>query len=215
MRKELVIFDLDGTLVDAYPAIIKSFNFTMKQLGMPKVRSGMIRKSVGWGDSLLLKPFVSDEFFSRAVTIYRRHHAKTLKDNVKMMPYARDLLVSLKARKLKLAIASNRPTRFTGIILKALGIRSFFDMVLCADKLKAGKPDPLILNKLLRSLRVGRKLSVYVGDMALDVETGKRARIDTIAVATGSSSIVELRESGPTRLCRNLRCLKNDSLLSH
>jgi len=54
----LIIFDLDGTLLDAYGAIIESFNYTMRKVGCPKRDSLTIRRAVGWGDEFLLRPFV-------------------------------------------------------------------------------------------------------------------------------------------------------------
>jgi len=58
---KLIIFDLDGTLVNAYPAIIKSFNYTMQKLGYPKQSNLNIRRAVGWGDDNLLKPFLNSK----------------------------------------------------------------------------------------------------------------------------------------------------------
>lgn len=208
MDKQLFIFDLDGTLVDAYAAIIASFNFTMRRMGYPSRTSRVIRRAVGWGDASLLAPFVGAKDLSRALKIYRQHHAGSLLNKVRFLPYARQLLVCLKNKGFKIAIASNRPTRFTRIILEALKVRGAFDRVLCADRLAFGKPNPLILNKLIKSFKVRKDRVLYVGDMALDVQTGRRAHVATAAVATGSSSLRELKKAGPTYLFKDLRTLK-------
>ena len=71
---KLVIFDLDGTLVDAYPAIIKSFNYAMQKLGYPAQDGLIIRRAVGHGDGGLLRPFVRRQDIKPALRIYRRHH---------------------------------------------------------------------------------------------------------------------------------------------
>ena len=65
---KLIIFDLDGTLIDAYQPIIDSFNFTMKKLGLPLKNKTVIRKAVGWGDEMLLLPFLPKK---KARWIYR------------------------------------------------------------------------------------------------------------------------------------------------
>jgi len=88
-------------------------------------------------------------------------------------------LTCLKEKGFKIAIASNRPTRFTHIILRALKVRRIFDKVLCADRLRHGKPNPLILNKLIKGLKVRKDGVLYAGDMALDIETGRRAHVAT------------------------------------
>lgn len=108
-----------------------------------------------------------------------------------------------------MAIASNRPARFTKIILKSLGASKFFDKVLCADQLKFGKPHPLILHKLMKVLGVSKQDVLYVGDMAIDVQTGKRAGVATAAVATGSSTMAELEKARPTYLFKDLSALKS------
>ena len=75
---KLIIFDVDGTLIDAYQAIVLSFNFTMRQLRLPPKDFITIKKAVGWGDEKLLSPFVPKKQIQKALTIYRRHHQKSL-----------------------------------------------------------------------------------------------------------------------------------------
>jgi len=149
MTKKLFIFDLDGTLVDAYAAIISSLNFTMRALGAATQDEKTIKKAVGRGDQKLLESFVRPADIKKALAIYRRHHLYSLKTQIRWLPAAKELLRCLKKKGKRLAIASNRPVRFTKIILKSLGASKFFDKVLCADQLKFGKPHPLILHKLI------------------------------------------------------------------
>ncbi len=209
MNKKLFIFDLDGTLVDAYPAIISSFNFTLVKLGYRPQKTAVIRKAVGWGDANLIKPFVRHKDFKKALSIYRLHHAKSIKTGVRWMPQAQALLSCLKKRGALLAIASNRPTKFTHLILKRLGGRAIFHKILCGDRIRFGKPHPLILNRIVRELRIPRKDAVYIGDMVIDVQTGRRAGICTAAVATGSSSAFELKLAKPDYLFRDLKALRH------
>lgn len=77
-RVRLIIFDLDGTLVDAYPAIIESFNYTMQKLGYPAQNPLIIRRAVGWGDENLLKPFIKEKDLKKALFLYRKHHRRSL-----------------------------------------------------------------------------------------------------------------------------------------
>ncbi|HQP91226.1 MAG TPA: HAD family hydrolase [Candidatus Omnitrophota bacterium] len=212
MRKKAFIFDIDGTLVNAYPAIIDSFNYTMRKIGYPEERPDVIRRAVGWGDARLLGFFVAPQHLNTALEIYRKHHAKSLPKKALLMPYSRSLLSCLRSKGLKLCVASNRPTYFTDLVLKSLKIFDLFDHILCADKLKFGKPNPLMLNTLARKMGLKKEFICYVGDMVIDVETGKRAGIDTIAVATGSSSIKELKKAKPVRVFKNLRNLKTACL---
>ena len=122
MQYKLAIFDLDGTLVDAYTAVHKSFNVALEELGYPLLTLDVVRRSVGWGERLFIAKFVEEEDVDRAISIYRQHHVGALKSDVHVLPYAQEFLKYLKDKGLYLAIASNRPKRFTHIILKHTGL---------------------------------------------------------------------------------------------
>ncbi|MFH1640461.1 MAG: HAD family hydrolase, partial [Candidatus Omnitrophota bacterium] len=163
---KLIIFDLDGTLLDAYAAIIDTFNYVMRRLNYPKQSNTTIRKAVGWGDANLLKPFVKGKDLSSALAVYRSHHKLALLKGSRLFPHVRSLLSVLKRKGYKLAVASNRPTRFSRILIRHLKLGKYFDYILCADRLKHPKPHPQILNTIMRRFRVSPDEAVYVGDMA-------------------------------------------------
>ncbi|MBL7130062.1 MAG: HAD family hydrolase [Candidatus Omnitrophica bacterium] len=201
---KLIIFDLDGTLVNSYPAIICSTNYTLQKLNLRKQSIEAIKKAVGWGDKTLLIPFVGKKNLKLALKIYHKHHKKSLREKTTFMPYAKRLLVYLNKKKYKLAVASNRPAKFSDILLKHLNIKEFFDYVLCKDQIKFGKPHPSILNKIMQKLKVSRQKVLYVGDMAIDVRTARRAKVKTFAVVTGSSSFMELKKESPDFINKDL-----------
>ena len=205
---KLVIFDLDGTLVDAYPAITSSVNYTLKELGLPPQDKMVIRKSVGWGDRNLLRPFVGRGELEKALLIYRKDHCKALMRKVRLLPGARKTLSYLKNKGYYLAVASNRPTRFSMIIIRRLGLNKYFDYILCADKLKTMKPNPEILHKIMGRFMVKKAEALYIGDMNIDVQTGKAAGIRAVAVTTGSSTVRELGKERPFKLIRKISSLQ-------
>lgn len=206
----VIIFDLDGTLVNAYPAVSQSVNAALKSLGFPRKSYDAIKRAVGWGDRQLLAQFVGEALADKAIQFYRPHHAKALvaPGGVKFLAGTKSLLAALHAQGYTLAIASNRPTRFTLEILKVLDMRPYFRIVLCADRLPKGKPDPQILWTILKRLKVERDQALFVGDMTIDVETGNRAGVKTIAVTTGSSSIQELKRLKPYRIINRIGQLR-------
>jgi phosphoglycolate phosphatase len=202
--KRLVIFDLDGTLVDAYPALISSVVYTVRRLGYPAPSATRIRRAVGWGQRYLLESFVDSKDLKQALRVFRPHHLRALLRGVRWMPHARRVVKTLKRRGVRVAIASNRPTRFTRQILRVLAAARLFDAVRCADKVRRGKPHPQILNDILRRLGVTKAGAVYVGDMPIDIEAGRRAGMDTVGIATGSSTLKEIRAAAPTVVIRDL-----------
>jgi len=207
-RIKLVIFDLDGTLVDAYEAITQSVNFTLKKLDYEEAPAKRIRWAVGWGDRKLLGAFIKGQDLNSALVIYRGHHRIALKKYSKLLPGAKELLEYLKQRDIKIAIASNRPTEFTNIILRRLGLRKYFDYVLCADKLPKGKPHPEILLRIMKKLKIKPEQVVYVGDMTIDVETARNAGIRSIAMLGGSSNLTEIKKAKPFKILKSLAFLK-------
>lgn len=198
----LIIFDLDGTLVDAYPAIIKSFNYTMRKMGYPKQGASTIRRAVGWGDANLLKPFIGPKDLKRAVSLYRNHHKAALVKYSRLFPGANLLLSRLRKKGYKIAVASNRPTRFSWILIRHLKIKKYFDYVLCADKLEHIKPHPQILNRIMGKFSLKPGQALYVGDMVIDAQAGRRAGVRTVIVTTGSSSKAEIKKERPYLIIR-------------
>lgn len=202
---KLIIFDLDGTLVDAYDAIIKSFNYTMQKLDYPMQDALTIRRAVGWGDENLLRPFLNLKDLPKALLIYRKQHKTDLFKVSRLFPKVDMLLSRLKSKGYKLAIASNRPTKFSRLIIRHLRIEKYFDYILCADTLKHRKPHPEILYKIMQRFCVKPRQALYVGDMNIDAQTGRRAKVRTIIVTTGSSTKEEVKRERPYRIIRRIR----------
>ena len=195
--KKLFIFDLDGTLVDAYGAISSSLNFTRKQLGYSQISYKTVKESVGKGDRIFINMFFAKKDQEKALRIYRCHHRQSLQKKVKALPMSRRVLFNLKRRGKKISIASNRPTLYTNIILERLDFRKYIDFILCADKIKRIKPDPAILLKTLRYFKVKREEAVFIGDMIIDVKTAKTAGVDGLFVKGGSTKVRELKKQYP------------------
>jgi len=213
MKKiRLIIFDLDGTLFDAYPAIMDSFNYTMKKFKFPLRSALTIRRAVGHGDENLLRPFVDSGKLKKALSVYRRHHRIALLKGSRMFPRAKEMLLRFKRSGYRLAVASNRPTEFSMILIRKMGLSGVFDFILCADKLNTRKPHPGIIRSILRHFSFKPQEAVYVGDMAIDIQAGKRAKVRTFAVPTGSDSRQALRGEKPYRLINRISDLSGHLL---
>lgn len=210
---KLVAFDLDGTVVDAYQALADSINYLMKEMGLPSKSLRTIKRSVGWGVGSLIRCFVEEELVDKALAIFRKHHDQRLHQGIKLMPGTVKLLEALKSRGCILAIASNRPSNFCRIILKELQIDQYFDLVICGDSVKRPKPYPDVLKAILKEAGVKPSQAVYVGDMTVDVLCGRRARVFTIALPTGSCSRKELQSIKPDIILPGLRAVGQKLLL--
>ncbi len=204
----VVVFDLDGTLVDTYKAIEEALNYTLIKFGKSPVSYDLVKTTIGRGDKNFMKEHFAYGIYEEALDVYRRKHRKTLRMRSKLMPYALNVLKYLKKKGYFTAIASNRPTAFTNLIVKHLDIKKYIDYVLCADKVKKLKPDPEILFQVMKKFKTSPFESIYVGDMALDIQTAKNSGTRSLAVTTGSSSLSELKSESPDIICKNLAFLR-------
>ncbi len=200
----LIIFDLDGTLIDAYNAVSSSIAYALEKLGLPPVDDDKIKRSVGWGEVSLARALVPEEYVDELVQIYRSRHEYDLRSGVKFMPNAQELICRLKEQGYKLAIATNRASVFTNIILHRLDIRHMFSYVLCRDEIDLPKPYGQMIERILNTLGYDKDEAVYIGDMTVDVQTGINAGVKTIAVATGSSKPDEIAILKPFSLIYNI-----------
>ncbi|MBU2251425.1 MAG: HAD family hydrolase, partial [Candidatus Omnitrophica bacterium] len=151
-----------------------------------------------------------DSFFpkdniEKALKVYRRHHRKALVNYARLKPQAKSVLSSLKKQNKRLAVASNRPSYFTNILLKGLKIAKYFDGIWCADQVKAAKPDPKILKTILKYFKAERRSTVYVGDMDVDLEAARRAKVDAVFIRGGSSSLAEVKKYRRKTVISNLK----------
>jgi len=205
---KLVIFDLDGTLVDAYQAVSASLNHALSSCGYAKLDDYTVQRSVGWGEKVLIQKFVKPQHIDQVLSVYRVHHRAALRSGTKFLPGAREILDELKGLGFRLAIASNRPSPFTHIILKHLNVREHFDMVVCADEVPQPKPASDMLDRIVTLKGIRRDQELYVGDMTIDVETGKNAGIRIVSVLTGSSTREEIEALAPDMIIENISKLK-------
>lgn len=202
--KQLYIFDLDGTIVNAFPAIVVSMNNTLEKLGYPTADPQKIVRAVGAGNASLLKTFFREDDFEAARQIYRDDHVSRLPAQVCLLPGALKLLENLRARSRKLAVATNRPRETADILLEATGIADWFQLVLCGEEVPRPKPAPDILFEILGRLAVPSGQAVYFGDMNIDTLTGKEAGVTTVIVTTGPLSREELEPGRPDFLIDSL-----------
>ncbi|MFH2068520.1 MAG: HAD family hydrolase [Candidatus Omnitrophota bacterium] len=204
MTKKLFIFDLDGTLINAYPAIVESMNYTLRRLNHPEAEPEKIIRAVGTGNDGLLKEFLPEEKILEARQIYREHHKGNLAGKISLLPGALALLQNLRTKGRILAVASNRPKETAVLLIKILGLESYFDRVLTGEEVPEPKPAPDILIALLDYFQISRAEAVYVGDMDIDAQTGAAAGVKTVIVATGSSTREEIEAARPYLILNSL-----------
>ena len=100
--------------------------------------------------------------------------------DIKITPDVKETLTKLKEKGLKLAVATNTYNRQANRILKEIGIAHFFDIIVGADDVRAGKPEPDMILKVVKDLRLNIKEVKFIGDSQIDIDTCKNAKCSTI-----------------------------------
>jgi phosphoglycolate phosphatase len=199
----LIIFDLDGTLVDTLEDIAHSVNFTLGRLGRPLLHLDTVRQYVGDGLEKLLSRALDghSEHLADAKTIYTDHQRRYLVVNSRLYPGVVETLEHF--RSIPLAVVTNKTLEFSEPLLDKLGIRHYFRTIIGADSGLPLKPAPDAFLTIIRGLAVQKERTVVVGDGTTDIHAGKAAGITTCAVTYGFRSEEELRKAGPDHVIRS------------
>jgi phosphoglycolate phosphatase len=206
-RYKALIFDLDGTLVDSYDAIQESLNFTLEKLGYPTLDLETVKRRVGRGLENLIRDSVKEEHISAGIELFKRSYDETHLRGTYLLPDVKETLTLLHRKRLRMGVASNKPSDYSKNILKHLRIERFFADCYGPDLVGSPKPDPSMLIALMREMQTEPAETLYVGDMLLDVESGRNAKLRVAIIPTGSNSIEELRKANPDYLLKSFRDL--------
>ena len=191
-----VVFDLDGTLVDSYRAITDSLNHARAGWDLPPLTEEQVRLQVGRGLEALIADLVGPDRVSEGVRRFRERYAEVYATGTRLLDGVGETLERLAASGYRMTVASNKPARFSRLILEQFNLAHRFDTVEGPDTAGTTKPDPAMIRRCLRAMDVTSAEAIYVGDMVLDVESGQAADVGVILVAGGSSSADSLSDTG-------------------
>ncbi len=195
----LVIFDLDGTLIDSRLDLVHSVNAALRHIGRPELPDDVIASYVGDGAPILIQRALGAEAVDTALvqqglqfflSYYREHKL----DHTKPYDGIREVLASIQQPRedanrngfrRKMAVLTNKPVVPSRAIVDALGLGPFFGQVYGGNSFATKKPDPEGACKLLEENGVTPEQTAIVGDSHVDVETGRNAGLWTIGVSYG------------------------------
>lgn len=193
--KKVLMFDLDGTLVDSAPDLALAVNHMLKRLKRETFSAELIRSWVGNGAQTLVKRALSgsaqidenidDQTFQKALKIFLDFYEANL--CVETVPYANvpQTLQDLKSKDFRLALVTNKPFDFIEPLLSGLGLHDLFEFHLGGDSLSKKKPDPMPLLHVCEALDVNVSECVMVGDSKNDILAAKAAGMHSIGVSYG------------------------------
>jgi phosphoglycolate phosphatase len=191
---KLVIFDLDGTLIDSRLDLVHSVNAALRHIGRPELPDDVIASYVGDGAPILIQRALGGEAVAEAIvrqglqfflSYYREHKL----DHTTVYSGIREALTAIQqasnSSHRRLAVLSNKPVVPSRAIVEALGLGSFFTQIYGGNSFATKKPDPEGALKLLEESGVRPHEATIVGDSHVDIETGRNAGMWTVGVSYG------------------------------
>ncbi len=196
--KNACVFDLDGTLLNTLGDMAVSANRTLARLGFPPHLEEKYVDFIGHGLKVLLQRIcpeeTPEEIIERGCSIFNEEYSKNWKKKTEPYPEILQCLKQLEQRDIALAILSNKPHQFISSFVDHFFPDINFSFCFGHRKGTPKKPAPDSLNEIIRLLNRTPEEILYVGDSAVDMQTGKNARVFTIGVRWGFRPVSELRE---------------------
>jgi phosphoglycolate phosphatase len=186
MQIKLIIFDLDGTLVDTSRDITNALNYAFKPYGLKELSVEDTIKMVGEGITRLIEKLLGDEKIQMrdiAIKRFLDYYSKHLIDYSSIYPHVRETLQKL--NDYKKAVISNKREYLSTRLLDKLGLLKYFDLVVGSDTTSERKPSAIPVIYVFTKLGVNPDESIIVGDSNYDIEAGKKAGLKTVAVTYG------------------------------
>ena len=206
MPAPLVVFDLDGTLIDTAPDLVATLNFVLGREGWPPVPYTTARKLIGGGakamlargieaEGITVMPSKLERLFADFITYYSEH----LADLSRPFPGLVDALDTLSERGHRFAVCTNKLERLSFLLLSQLQLADRFEAICGQDTFGIQKPDPEVLRRTIAAAGGSPEHAIMIGDSMTDISTARAAGIPVIAVDFGYSER-PVAECGPDRI---------------
>ena len=213
-QRELILFDLDGTLVDSAFDLYRAMNLSLKELNLPTVTEQQVRVWIGKGTSLFcdstlkylkgeVDPALHQQLLDTFLKIYNADPC------VDTQPFA-GIIEFLQwgiANNKKLICVTNKPEQPARKILEVLKIDQYFVDVIGGDRFEKRKPDPIQLNYCIEHFQTTAEKTLMMGDSSNDVEAARRAGIDCIVVSYGYNHGEDIHLCQPQQVVDDLTVL--------
>lgn len=206
MPAPLLVFDLDGTLIDTAPDLIDTLNVVFAREGLPPVDYETARNLIGGGAKVMLargiesegravEPAKLEQMFADFISHYSAHVA----DRSRPFPGLIEALDALSERGFRFAVCTNKLERLSVLLLNELKLADRFEAICGQDTFGIQKPDPEILRRTIAAAGGNQQRAIMIGDSLTDIRTARAAGIPVIAVDFGYSDR-PVSEYGPDRI---------------
>ncbi|MDP2912883.1 MAG: HAD-IA family hydrolase [Candidatus Omnitrophota bacterium] len=209
IKIDAIFFDVDGTLIDARTDIANAVNYTLKKLGINERTKKTITSYIGTGVKDLIAKSLGSEntgLADDAIKIFSAYYIEHSADEAILYPHVDETLKFFKDK--HKYILTNRYARFADITLRKLGIRNYFMDIIGGDDENCLKPSACVFDSVRPKLKIDKNKAIIVGDMAIDILTGKNSGIKTCWVTYGLGKAEEVRPLRPDYIVNDMIELK-------
>ena len=215
----LILFDLDGTLIDTAPELAAAVNALLARLSRPPVPLAQVRTWIGRGARELLRQALAHHAIDSADNpsvdatwaAFERDCADACGTRSAPYPGVVATLDALQAQGVRLALITNKESVLTQRVLAAHGLTTYFDLIVAGDTLPVRKPDPAVLRHALDTFGVEPDDALFIGDSAIDVQAARNAGVPVWAVSYGYDSAALRGAHAPDRLIDDFGALLTHS----
>ena len=186
---DLLIFDLDGTLIDSSRDLANSVNATRAHLHLPPLEDNTVYSYVGNGAPVLIRkalgPDYSEGEVQTALLYFLTYYRDHMLDNTVLYTGVREVLDRFRAAGIQMAVLTNKPVRFSQAIIDGLGLTAHFRRVYGGNSFEQKKPHAIGIETLMGECNVSREQTLMVGDSSVDVQTARNAQVRVCGVTWG------------------------------
>ena len=186
MNKQLIIFDMDGTLINSGDVITNTINYVRSHLGLERISKDVMLEQLNNPDINSAEFFYgTSEFTDSQTELFTKYYDENCTKDISLYDGIYELLEELSSKDFILSVATNASADFASKMLEALDIKKFFEYIVGADMVEKPKPQPDMLLKILEKLDIDIDKSILIGDSLKDTRAATAINMDAILVNWG------------------------------
>lgn len=216
-RPEMVLIDVDGTLVDSVPDLAYCVDAMMRELGLPERGETRVRQWVGNGVERLVQRALINQLdgqpdevlFAEALPVFEALYRDNTSKRSCLYPGVQEALDFIKTTGVRMGCVTNKASQFTLPLLKDLGVHDYFEVIICGDMLDRKKPDPMPLLHAAEQLETSPSASLMIGDSMSDVKAARAAGFQIVCMSYGYNHGEDIRDYNPDAVVDSMAEIKD------
>ena len=216
-RPEMVLIDVDGTLVDSVPDLAYCVDAMMRELGLPERGETRVRQWVGNGVERLVQRALINQLdgqpdevlFAEALPVFEALYRDNTSKRSCLYPGVQEALDFIKTTGVRMGCVTNKASQFTLPLLKDLGVHDYFEIIICGDMLDRKKPDPMPLLHAAEHLETRPSASLMIGDSMSDVKAARAAGFQIVCMSYGYNHGEDIRDYNPDAVVDSMAEIKD------